>query len=411
MSAPAALALQRAVGNQVASRILDDRQAHVAGDRGRDTASRSAQRAGARPVQRYFSQLIQQDNIRKRAETAEGEQDLTNDDSFFPMQVKRNGSFYSTEPDAKYPEANIEKKTDLPLRVSDDFNMAVPHGGPEKQAKTFYATAEIIDRSNAALKGKVELVKTSKYVVLSYKDHGGSDREKKLYMVEPRRKDRQTESGLKLTSPQRCSEMAEFVTGRRRIDGAGSDKYWEAIAGILDTLKPEGLDRIKSKSRRDGRFARYRKALDGGAISDYGRVREELSDEFQKLMQSDPQRMCREIEKRKINEYIDAPDPGDTVMAMAYGNRQQEAQRPAAGTGEAAAYHFAGIVARSGGDYIAMENLARSDSRGSQSLSSNDPLYFFMMYGIDRDKQQTWHQTREGSGSYTGALLSIKFAG
>jgi hypothetical protein len=57
-------------------------------------------------------------------------------------------------------------------------------------------------------------------------------------------------------------------------------------------------------------------------------------------------------------------------------------------------YHFATVIARSGNDYITMENYARQEEEGDRhhGASREDPRYFFQMYGPD---EQSFHSEQK----------------
>ena len=61
-------------------------------------------------------------------------------------------------------------------------------------------------------------------------------------------------------------------------------------------------------------------------------------------------------------------------------------------------------MAKSGSDYVTMENYATGQSL--ETSSAGDPLFHFKMYGT-RVNNQTWHQKQVDSGAFQGAILSF----
>jgi hypothetical protein len=64
------------------------------------------------------------------------------------------------------------------------------------------------------------------------------------------------------------------------------------------------------------------------------------------------------------------------------------------------------VIAKSGPDYITMENYARRDEKSKGTLSAGDPLFFFRMYGT-HEQPRTWHEAQVATGSFAGTVLSF----
>lgn len=70
-------------------------------------------------------------------------------------------------------------------------------------------------------------------------------------------------------------------------------------------------------------------------------------------------------------------------------------------------YHFGGVMAKAGDDYVTMENYAREQPGGRSALDSGDPLWYFRMY--DREAGRTWYEcwATPGNANLIGAMLTI----
>ena len=72
------------------------------------------------------------------------------------------------------------------------------------------------------------------------------------------------------------------------------------------------------------------------------------------------------------------------------------------------AFHFGGVVARSGSDSVALENYARGDNRQNQA----DPRWYFQIYGEARG--QSFHEFHEARHDYANPItiaVNINTAG
>lgn len=149
--------------------------------------------------------------------------------SSFISQVEENDSYYSQENNKnnKY-EANLGKKSTADLMVSDNLDLAIELTGGEP--KVFFATEQRVNEANGLLKGKVKLEMTGKYLKI------GSDGGKKiLYQVIPVVKS-QKKKGVDVTTPQRCNEAAQFVTGLVGLDMEVGKQYFQIVTELLRDL-------------------------------------------------------------------------------------------------------------------------------------------------------------------------------
>ena len=101
-----------------------------------------------------------------------------------------------------------------------------------------------------------------------------------------------------------------------------------------------------------------------------------------------------------------APEIGDSITTFGVATAEEE---KGINKDETFLYHFGGVVAKSGSDYITMENYARRDEKGKGTLSSGDPLFFFRMYGNHKEAKN-WHEAQLATGSFAGTVLSFVVA-
>jgi hypothetical protein len=124
------------------------------------------------------------------------------------------------------------------------------------------------------------------------------------------------------------------------------------------------------------------------------------------LSTTQPDRFRELAERFHLNEYAAPPQIGDVFMIK--GLVAADASAP-----NGLNFHFAGVVARSGTDYVTMENYARHiQGEDPDLLSSGDPRWFFQMYGTAQAGQsfhsRTW--TRHPAMP-DRVVLSIRLSG
>ncbi|TYK49381.1 DUF4157 domain-containing protein [Actinomadura decatromicini] len=317
-------------------------------------------------------------------------EDRAGDEEFFIRQgVNANGSYYdSTDP----PEPHLLYEGAVSLAISDNFDLAAHDPVDGAEAKHFFATEAKIKEANDLLGdsgGRVRLTKTGKYLRIE-----GGGREKRLFEVMP---DAQVPGtggarakGLDARAPQRCNAMAQFVTGSHNIT-MGTTRYFKILGGLVDELAP-------GNNFEDGITA----AMNQSNRAAYDQLSQAMSRAFQDLMRDNPEQVENTLRRLGFNEFAPAPDPGQSISTIGYGDAEQEAER--ARKWEGFEYHFGGVVAKSGTDYITMENYARGELR--DTLDSGDPLWYFRMYGA-ATPLQSWHRGWFASGQFRGAVLTI----
>ncbi|WAU82899.1 DUF4157 domain-containing protein [Streptomyces sp. Qhu-G9] len=324
-------------------------------------------------------------------------------DGFFVSQdTNESGSWFDERSKEAPPKPHLVYAGAVPLAVSDSFELAAPYAGGGVEPKSFFASDSQIGESNQRLKGHITLSKTGRSLVFE----GSGDR-RTLWEVEPEVKEEKNArkpKGLEVGTPQRCNEMVEFVTGRSGMKYQIDKPYWTTVEKFLH--------RMEGKKKWLGRFD---KAVGSGDIEEFNQVTFKMSDRFQKLVRDNPKKAESVLAELEANEHAAIPRVNDAMVVTATPNEEQnkirqDAQKAGRG-GEFMDYHFGGVVAVSGGDYITMENYAREQHEDSMDTKSkNDPLWYFRMYG--QQSQQTWHELWAGSNtSLLGAKLTITLRG
>jgi hypothetical protein len=302
-------------------------------------------------------------------------------EEFFPSQIADgNGKF--TDDDGN-PIVNIEYNSTVPLFVSDDSDLAIEKNA---EAKVFFATKSLISSANKKLNGKVELRATNKYLLV-----GNGWSSKKLYQVEPIVVEN-NQQGLDVKGPQRCNEMAEFVSGKVGIEGVAMIQANEVLMKIMKGTNAEPQVQV------------YRQALSAWQKMGTPALKQDAEDAMDVMIQKykqmlvDPtitQEFEGKLKKMDINQFM-KPKVGDAIVTTGLYDSTDAVPD--------FLYHFATVVAKSGNDYITMENYARA--KNAVTASGGDPLFFFKMYGTKKN-MQSWYEKQEASGDFQGAVLSF----
>jgi hypothetical protein len=265
--------------------------------------------------------------------------------------------------------ANIRDTSTPPLQISDELDLAIEHG---VEAKCFYATKEKFKAANKKLKeleSRISFTTSSRRLVITRR----SGKKIELRQVIPvMTYVGQKLEGVDIKVPQRCNEMAEFVSRQHNVESKMDEIM--ILAEVVDRVEPDdNLARAMSAVRAE--YAKE-KAPTQKMRDDYNEEMNVVITIFKDVGNKNPAEMDRAIQELRLNQHIRTPGVGD-VMATSNTDR----------------YHFGAVVAVSGSDYITMENYARGAAgAGDETLSSGDPLYFFAMYG----RQQTWHEAAAG---------------
>ncbi|MFJ4602276.1 eCIS core domain-containing protein [Streptomyces griseoluteus] len=364
-----------------------------------------APEGGRAPVQRYVEISPGDDNYpsKHRRSSIGSNKSAESDDHFFPSQQEASGSYFS---DAQTRTANISFNGSAPLRLSDSLDLAIEQGPGE--SKVFFATEAHIRAANEALAGRVRLRQGSRFLKVT-----GESGELRLYQVKPVVETKRTgaagalgmtkkATGLSVLTPQRCNEMAEFVTGKKGLSSQGIGAWENFLARVLDLVDGSGSTHL------DGVKEAFQKGVAGDKDA-YLSYSQSMSRTFQDLKAANSPELDAALRTLGLNEFLPPPPPGSALVTVGYGDAAQEESRDRDNTFE---YHFGATVATSGNDYVTMENYARRDPGvGNATASSGDPLFYFKMYGTRPDTGDTWHSTQLATGGFIGAILSITLEG
>ena len=286
---------------------------------------------------------------------------------------------------------NLVRTARANLLVADAGDIAIEATAGEP--KVFFATTQVVSRGNAALRGEVRLRQTNRYLWVT---RGGTSR--KLYETEPVVASAR-QQGLGVRTPQRCNEMATFVSGKYGLE---TDATKQANQLMADTLTAVTGDDQWRGGIRAG-FATHEE------LRLYGEFLDRLVLEFQRV-KDDPvlgPQLETALTARLANTALD-PQLGAAISTLGVATAAQE-RAARQGGADVFSYHFATVVAKSGSDYVTLENYARRDPEVTDTLSGGDPLYFFRMYGRGTPGV-TFHERQVATGAFLGATLSIQVA-
>jgi len=290
---------------------------------------------------------------------------------------------------------------EVSLRVSDDNCMAIEDSDlGRRQPKVFFASDTLITASNRALAlagSPVRLVRNGETVTILT----GWWSQIPLYGVRPSFNNNTADR-----LPQNCNEIASTITGIANIDSAGEtlmEARFRDLMGLgrRDDYTAEAQNYV---TRHGNAATRANRALsqrhlnqfanpgigDSYMIHTVGQTeKDQLLNEQGDLMEGELTVLTRQrltqIEQRLI-ELARAPT---RVRDFESGTDRKLNW----------SYHFAAVVARSGGDCVTLENYARGDMRGAGS----DPRWYFQMYS-QSNSGQTFHEFHKGKGDYANPI-------
>jgi hypothetical protein len=309
--------------------------------------------------------------------------------NFFPAQVPNQQGSYVT---GGVLNLRYLGPGQAPLRISQKLDLAVEETTDGAQAKTFFATEDRIAKANdklssivsfQAARNHLELRRSRRFLRFKL-----PDRELRLWQVEPvvvrpprpGGTELRVQTGLDVRLAQRCNEMATAVTGRQGLAEAGERRYFDAAADILGAI----TDTSANRYRRRLDDARRAASTDASAANVQA-LTDIMKTMIGTIMQfrdepNNARRLNQLVGRFHLNEYARSPAVGEVMMIKALDANAQSGGLD---------FHFAGVVATSGGDYITMENFARHES--TATLSGGDPQWYFAMYGTE-ESVQTWHE-------------------
>lgn len=374
-------------------------------------------------------------------------------DGVFMMSQRRRKTQRGTSFLDESGKPNISITHGGSMRVSNDGQMAIENGGNSRQAKTFYASDKVLSSANAKLRSIGSPIRLAFHpgMAITVKVNHKTRKLSLAYPIDLQER----KVGHEVTIPQRCNEAGPYV-GHTRDSTWLTPKYNEGhgydlpqydlfrnvdsrIAAILplvlkkDIMKNKGHFRMFFETMlptwenifpemdviQKGDFHTYRRyanKLGGGSGEPDGEhmnlgldlLGERYIKEFINKVGSE--KILREI---GLNEFID-PKIGDvlSIRSIAAPRLTEE------GTMEAMdhlsgrmlsnpfEYHFATVIAKSGSDYITMENYARQTEEGNieTGAGAHDPRYFFQMFG---PLEQSFHS--ENKSDYANPL-TLRFS-
>jgi hypothetical protein len=220
-----------------------------------------------------------------------------------------------------------------------------------------------------------------------------------------------------------CDEMAGQVGGWgadhnkiARVNKSAPDwpneEGHRVAAYIVEYGKSPSLkERVfSSKSKRASEASNY--ALPGGSspaeiLMALNPKRDEIAAAYG-TMSADDKRKA--IEALGLNEAA-APKVGEALVTFSTGAKKDGVVRDHESGRDVAArwgQHWGGVVARSGGDYVTLENYDRKgedEGRGGLPGPTAETRAFFQMYGSATG--QTWHEIQKGTGEFPNAVSLV----
>jgi len=390
--------------------------------------------------------LIENANIVQRYHI----QDKT--EGVFLAQEERNTETGKTFMSKDQGKANISVNHASTLRVADTGKMAIEAGGSSREAKIFYGTKEIQTESNKILKGigsPIRLGINTSLAIPVFSNEGVRNILYAIYPIDVIDK----KLGHEVEVPERCNEAGphilntcsdKWIKTKFDKDGWGNNLMDKGIdESIIRVLNHFKLNAEKGELENEyatywktnwfrtminplaKQFISTRHDNENNLLADYdNRIQDPGMDDTYDLFQrfsnnpkdfivayaemlNTPEGM-EIIKKAGINDVID-PEVGEMLSIRSVSAEEdkrnfgddmfvmdqitkREIKNPFP-------YHFASVIAKSGSDYITMENYAR---RESDQISSNDPRFFFQMYG---PKSQSFHE--ESKADYPAAMTLV----
>ena len=266
-----------------------------------------------------------------------------------------------------------------------------------RQPKTFYATEDVIGRSNAKLEqigSRIWLGRGAQSITV----WTSANRSYRLSQVSLHLRPNPSFRGMVSFDelfdpllPQNCNAVAAEVMA------------WSP--GNLN-MKQDVAFAAAGKFAPKA-FAREQKMVVGknATREEYLRTKDDVAKEY--VENPDAARIARES---GVNRHA-KPETGEAYMIMPIGGGSS------VGGGRSKVYdyrhqeervlgwpyHFAGVVAVSGTDRITLENYARPDERKEQP----DPRWYFQMYG--EEKGQSFHEFHEETKQYANPVtITVK---
>jgi hypothetical protein len=266
------------------------------------------------------------------------------------------------------------------MRVSEDGRMAVMEGYPNHQ---FWADAAMISSSNAALQSKgsaISLAPGAGTVQVTRPDGKGTAR---LTQVVPTNRRTKT-SGNAMKHYADCGRSTRDVV-------AGSGERWGMLKAAYTVPQKDpatGKETLKPMSSSVGHRPDAWKA----------QVYDEVGGEAA-YRAMHPSRRRAFDRRHSINDFAD-PEVGGGFTTSSGGDVYKGYEKNTWN------FHFAGVVMKSGGDFVSLENFSVSDPE----VSNTD--WTFDMYGPAHKAGQTFHDQHAATKQHgkTPTTMAIKGA-
>lgn len=341
----------------------------------------------------------------------------------FDAQEKgKNGSFLDEEQAARIVGRDGSDHCDGSggLRVSEGGQLAIEDADlRQRQPKHFFADASLISGWNDRLVrtgSKFQLYAVAGQTV-TVPSPGG---DRNLVRVEAVNAAAESEPGkqgtcrgLTMTAVQNCDAMARSVVGRGRLTArfldeetqewlSGLDSYTEdqchypLVSRLLDGVEEIGTADLDDNSKLEVVARAYGgalKARDEHRKSDEQEHGDDQSDSDERA----DDELTEKLRRIGINEYA-RPEMGQAMVSQKLGGTEVggrpnldyvTSQWIQGDDDHIFPYHWGGVVAEDGGDYITLENYSRLAEDHHEKQPNEDPRPYFQMYGTDSG--QTWH--------------------
>ncbi|GGG31300.1 hypothetical protein GCM10011344_35260 [Dokdonia pacifica] len=377
-------------------------------------------------------------------------------DGSFTSQVSRNKEGGGkTFLDDTGNGAQLETKETSKVRVAVTGKMAIEDSElGARQAKFFYADGDILQQANNAMEAINSPISFDMgSATITVHDENGLAHVLDLIVPIKNKGAEDQATGTNIRIPENCNEAACSITKLNGDQGGFHVKYndntndinapsgvlgrdlvprlmrflpaylkdkndydassymsraYNKMSSIFSTTDPSDEEQLMNTARDSSNESIYKiigydnktKSTDPNMPDIIG---QEYSEEF--LNQPGANAI---IDQLGINESA-APDAGDAMAIFSTGNsiKNEEGDgisvmdyRTGNYIDNPAPYHFATVIARSGADYITMENYVRQKEEAStDEPADSDPRYFFRMYGPEA---QSFHS--ENVDRYPNAM-------
>lgn len=277
----------------------------------------------------------------------------------------------------------------LSLRVSDNSDIAIEESDlVNRQPKVFYATQAVVTEANGYLQRSGSGVRLMTGAVGLTILTGWWWGDRQLVAVTPTRLDGDHNPDA---LPQNCNAVAATITGMNAL-GLASQGF-RAAENMAKSLAPTNTARFEVARRRP---------IEEVSNAALDVITDDIAREYVTNQTEENLRAAR------ANRYAQ-PEVGDAFVIATIGkgtdlgggrNRVRDYETNT-NRDLGWAYHFAGVVARSGKDRITLENYARPDARAEAA----DPRWYFQMYG---EKQgQSFHEFHKARNDYANPATVV----